>query len=214
MRKSQAQLEFLDAMIQQLLVVRPDMSLEEMSRHLEENGRHIGDLHFLAKRRDKVLRRAVAKMNRATKMINAAEFNATINQTIEALWKIANSNTTSPGVKNSTLKNIAELSHRRLMTFTLLNIFNRSELNNSIASDEKEFPEETFDVIMEAINNNQLKPRTGAFQYLPDSQIDPSKNKTDEQPKPDIIEPAERPKFFTTVPLKNDRSFVVPPRHN
>lgn len=204
---SKTHVENLDAMIHQLLVVKWNMSLREIQQHLEDNGIQIGDVHFIARRRDKVIRRRVAQINRATKQLNAAEYNSTTNLVIESLWKIANSATTSPGVKSMTLKNIGDLSHRRLMTFTLLDVFLHADIKGSLTA-EKEVPDERLDTIVQAIKNNQLQPRVGAFKYLPDSQISPNDNIAP-KPKP-ATEPTEHPAFVTGLPLKYDRSFSVP----
>lgn len=208
--KSKGQYEHIDALIGKLLVIDPDMSLREMQQHLEKNGLHIGDpFGFLAVRREKVRRKLIARVNRSTKILNAAEYNGRVNHALETLLKLTTAADTPPGVKARAAEAITNISHKRLMTFTLLGI-HMSDIQQSGAQlGEKEFPVETFDPIMTALGNNMFRPQTATFKYLPETIDMPKINK----PMPDAnAKPTDEPKYATLIPVKDDRSFAVPPR--
>lgn len=210
---SKAQYEYLDALIYKLLVLDPDMSLREIQKHLEENGQHVGDFDFLGARRDKVMRRMISRVNRSTKILNATEYNGRVNHAIDVLLKLTTSNATPASVKARAAEALTNISHKRLMTFTLLGVFMSADQDQNKALGEKVFPEETFDVIMDAINNNHFRPRVSAFKYLPESNVIEGKiNDKSADAKSQLLVIAGERKFFTTVPLKNDRSFAVPAR--
>lgn len=205
MRRGEEYYEQLDRLIYELLVIDPQMSLREMQNHLAENKMPVGDAFvFLSNRRKKVMRRMIAEASRMTKIINAAEYNTRVNSSLKELSKILHSKETPAGVKARAAEAITNISHKRLMTFTLLNIY-MPDMVEGRENGEKQFPAETFDIIGKAFENNMFRQEAEPFKYLPDTPIDIKKNK-------EIVDvkPTEQRKFFTTIPIKGERAYTVP----
>lgn len=209
MRQSDEYYEHLHNLIGKLLDLDWNMPLRTMQKHLEQNKTHVGDLGFLNRERKKVQRRKIDEASRTTKIFNATEYNGRVNFAIEELFKIVNSQETPIGVKVRATEAITNISHKRLMTFTMLNIF-MPDFVDGRENGEKQFPTETFDVFGEAVKNNMFRQEAEPFKYLPDSIVDVKANKENADGKPTENKPATGARFFTTIPIKGERAYTVP----
>ena len=212
MNHTQDWYERLDDLIRKLLIANPNITNTGMQEALEQNGVRVGDVkRFLKNRRLKVVRRMIADASRITKIYNAAEFNERTNHSLSVLMALTNKSTTPPAVLARAAEAIVNISHKRLMTFVVLDIHMSDLIKEGGQLGERLFPSETFDPIMAALQNNMFRPATNAFKYLPETIVPPKIN----NPLPDVnttTNPVAGRKFVTLIPVKDDRSFALPPK--
>lgn len=204
------QMEEYRSFVRKILVAKPRASLMEIQRQLIAN--NLPKLHVdtITKIRNKCISERVHKMNRFFLTMRLGEQLDSRAEILSHAWAIL-LKPEDNNQKMSAMRLILEEEHNWTKLLILVGILDRGDKRAEalLGVKEKEFPAETFDTILEAINVNQLSPRIGAFKYLPDTPIEPkSKQILDAKPTVPIIAD-DRSSWPTTIPLKNDRSLAV-----
>ncbi len=201
------------AFVRKVIVAKPSASLMEIQKQLVNN--NLPKLHVdtISKIRNKLITERVHKMNRVFLSMRLGEQKDVREEILAHAWGIL-LQPEDNNQKMAAMKLILQEEHEWTKLLILVGILDQGDKRaEGLIGKEKEFPEETFDTIVDAIKNNQLHAKVGSFKYLPENSITINPINEKQDAKPADNQSGDRGKFFTTIPLKHDRSFAIPPKH-
>ena len=196
--------------IAKILVARPNATLVEIQEQLVHNKFPRLHLDTISKLRNKAIAERRHLINQYLLKVRLGDQLASRNEVLAHAWNTVLT-TADEYIKLAAARLILSEEHDWTKLLIMTGILDQGDSRGEDLAGEKQFPAETFDPIMLAIQNNMFRPATNAFKYLPETIVTPKIN----NPLPDVnttANPVAGRKFVTLIPVKDDRSFALPPR--
>ncbi len=209
---AKSEMELYRSFVRKIIVAKPSASLAEIQKQLV--GNNLPKLHVdtITKIKNKILAERVHKMNRIFLSMRLGEQLDSRTEILNHAWGIM-LNPEDNNQKMAAMRLILQEEHEWTKLLILVGILDQGDKRASalLGVKEKDFPEETFDPIMQALGNNMFRPQSVTFKYLPEVIEVPKTNNQTPDDKP-AASSADEPRFVTLIPVKDDRSFAVPTR--